>query len=444
MKNRYKMFWGCVVPAQMPFIEKATRSLLDHFDVMYSDLEGVTCCPEKLIVEDENQFAYILTAARNIALAEATGHDIMVVCNGCYATLKKTSETLKADKALTQKVNRRLAEIGLEFRGTAKVHHLLGVLEEDIRVARVGNESVRSLAGLRVAVHYGCNLLRPASAIRLDDPLEPSLLDALVKALGGESVEYPSKMECCGGNFSLVDGKEQSDAMLARKLADVRAAGADFILVTCPACFTQFDLRQDRLLRDSTENARAVPVLHLGELVDMVLGRPPDQATLKRRRVKLDSLLEKWDSLEKTQAAVSENFDLETLARCAACGACNDDCPVCLAYEEFDPNDLVRRVLDGGLEDVLDEGKFWNCLDCMTCFELCPQRFGMQTLFSRLKEMAAERGQVPETLQKVREAFHEKGKVAEGSAAARKRYGLPPVPAAGDEELRRLLGGQDE
>jgi len=439
MKRHYKMFWGCVIPAQMPYIEKAARRLLDAFDVLYSDLEGTTCCPEKLIVADSDEFDYILTAARNIALAEREGRDIMVVCNGCYATLKTASETLKADKALAARVNERLARIGLEFKGTAGIFHLLAVLEEDIRLARLKKDAARSLAGLRVAVHYGCNLLRPASAIRLDDPLEPALLDGLVEALGGVSVKYASKMACCGGNFSLVDGKVQSEAMLARKLSDVRAAGADFILVSCPACFTQFDLRQDRMLRDTDSREGAVPVLHLAELVSLVLGEEPDKAALKRRRVKIDGLLEKWERLEEVQREVAGEFDFKSLARCAACAACLDDCPVALSYADFNPNQIVKDVLEGRLEGVLEAGDFWNCLDCLTCFELCPQRFGMQALFKRLKEIAAERGEVPETLEKVRRAFYDKGRVAEGSKGARRRMGLPETPSTGDDDLKRLL-----
>ncbi len=439
MKRRYKMFWGCVIPAQMPFIEKATRDVLDHFGVLYSDLEGTTCCPEKLIVADESHFNYTLTAARNIALAEREGQDILVVCNGCFATLKTTSETLRTDKALLAEVNKRLARIGLEFRGTSTVHHLLGVLDEDVRFPRLKKEAVRSLAGLRVAVHYGCNLLRPASAVRLDDPLEPALLDRLVEALGGESVNYASKMACCGGNFSLVDGREQSEAMLARKVSDARAEGADFLLVTCPACFTQFDMRQQALLRGKGEGETAVPVLHLAELIWLVLGNEPGETMLKRRRVRIDGLLEKWARLERIRGEVARSFDLTSLARCAACGACLQDCPVALSYGDFNPVEIVEKVLDGELESVLAEGRFWNCLDCLTCFELCPQRFGMQTLFSSLKKMAAERGLTPDTLAKVREAFHGTGRAAQGSAGARKRAGLPEAPSTGDEELRRLL-----
>jgi len=439
MKKHYKMFWGCVIPTQMPFIEKATRDLLAHFNVLASDLEGTTCCPEKLIVADDDPFKYIVTAARNLALAEREGREIMVVCNGCYATLKTALETLKADKALAGRVNEQLAKVGLEFKGTTRVHHLLGVLEEDIRFARVKKEAVRPLAGLRVAVHYGCNLLRPASAVQLDDPLHPSLLDTLVEALGGVSVNYDSKMACCGGNFSMVDGKAQSDAMLARKISDARAAGADFLLVACPSCFTQFDFRQDRVFREAGKAEQALPVLHLSELVSLVLGREPDESTLKRRRVKIEPLLAKWQRLTDVQKTLAKDFDVKSLARCASCGACVKDCPVATAYESFDPNAIISMILEGRLDEVLEEGKFWNCLDCLTCYEMCPQRFGMQTVFSKLKEMASAAGRTPESLVKLRDAFREKGRIAVGSASARKRLGLPDLPQDGEEDLRILF-----
>ncbi len=440
MKKHYKMFWGCAIPAQLPYIEKATRDILDAFDVLSSDLEGTTCCPEKLIVADDDPFRYTVTAARNLALAEREGKDIMVVCNGCYATLKTTRETLKADRALAKKVNEQLARIGLEFKGTSDVHHIVGVLDEDIRVARVKKEAKRPLAGLKVAVHYGCNMLRPASAIRLDDPLNPTLMDRLVEALGGVSVNYASKMACCGGNYSLTDGKDQSDAMLTRKIEDAKAAGADFLLVACPACFTQFDFRQDRLLREQGRGDDGLPVLHLSELISLVLGNEPDESTLKRRRVKLEGVLEKWTRLQEIQTSVAKDFDLKSLARCAACGACVKDCPVSCAFAAFDPNAIIKQVLDGRIDEVLEKGDFWNCLDCLTCFEMCPQRFGMQTVFSHLKELAAKQGRTPPTLVKIREAFREKGRIAVGSATARKRLGLPELPPDGDDDLRKLFG----
>ena len=219
-----------------------------------------------------------------------------------------------------------------------------------------------------------------------------------------------------------------------------RRRHADVILVACPACFTQFDFRQDRLLRETGKADDALPVLHLAELVALVLGQEPDETTLKRRRVKIEPLLAKWEARREVERTVAKEFDIKSLSRCAACGACVKDCPVALAYKDFDPNAIIKMVLDGRIAEVLEKGAFWNCLDCLTCFEMCPQRFGMHTVFSHLKELAARQGHVPETLDKARQAFREKGKVAEGSASMRKRYGLPDLPESGEADLRKLFG----
>ncbi len=197
-------------------------------------------------------------------------------------------------------------------------------------------------------------------------------------------------------------------------------------------------------MRDAGKVEEEIPVLHVAELVNLTLGAEVDEQTLKRRRVKLEPLLEKWEKRAELQRALAKNFDLKSLARCGACGACVKDCPVCVSWQDFDPNDIINRILAGELEQVLQEGRFWNCLDCLTCFELCPQRFGMQAVFSRLKEMARERGLVPESMRQVRDAFDQKGRIVAGSATLRKRYGLPDLPESGEEDLKKLLEEEEK
>ena len=192
-------------------------------------------------------------------------------------------------------------------------------------------------------------------------------------------------------------------------------------------------------MRDAGQADKALPVIHVSELIALVIGIDPDEQTLKRRRVKIDGVLDKWAKMRELQKTLAKSFDLKSLTRCGSCGACVKDCPVCLASSDFDPNELVNRILAGEVEEVLKEGKFWHCLDCLTCYELCPQKFGMNSLFSALKEMARERGLVPASMTAVRKAFDEKGRIVEGSATLRKRYGRPDLPAGGEEELKKLL-----
>jgi len=433
-----KMFWGCQIPAQLAFIELATRRVLDALGVPYSDLENTTCCPEKLAMAEKDKFHYQLTAARNLALAEKTGHDILVVCNGCYATLKTMSEDLRVDVALRSRVNERLGRVGLEVRGKARVRHLAELIVSDLGLPLLARKVKRPLAGMKIAVHYGCNLLRPHEALAHDDPLNPTSLDELVKALGGVSVYYGTKMDCCGGNYSMVNGQEQSERMLAHKLAGVRAAGAAALIVPCPACFTQFDVRQEKLLRGL--EAEQIPVLHVSELLYFALGLEENETMVKRHRISVQNFLERWSQRAEAARQVATRFDAKLLSACAACGACREDCPVAAALESFNPNEIIEKVAEGRIAEVLEEAEFWNCLDCMTCYEMCPQRFGMNTVFNKLKEIATAEGRLPQTLAALQKSFYETGALAAASRGLRKRLGLPDPADPGIADLKKVLG----
>ena len=91
---------------------------------------------------------------------------------------------------------------------------------------------VKPLSGMRLAVHYGCHLLRPQPAVRWDDPLEPTKVETLVGALGARVVDYPSKMLCCGGALDRGGARDASLAFARRKLRELtearsRRAGRD-------------------------------------------------------------------------------------------------------------------------------------------------------------------------------------------------------------------------
>ena len=95
------------------------------------------------------------------------------------------------------------------------------------------------LTGLKVAVHYGCHFLRPSNKVQLDDPLEPTIFDDLIKDLGAHSVEYDLKMECCGGSLERAGKPNLSLEIINVKLGSMKEKEVDCIVVCCPQCFIQ-------------------------------------------------------------------------------------------------------------------------------------------------------------------------------------------------------------
>lgn len=438
----YAYFWGCYVPGRLPQMEKATRMVFGHLGVDAIDLEGLTCCPEKSMIRNASHRMWLLTAARNLALAEEAGRAFVTPCTGCFGTLKGASVELRSNRQLRDEVNRELARVGREFLGTAEVVHLLDVVYQDIGPAALRERVQYPMTGMSIAVHYGCHLLRPSDELLFDDPFWPVKLDQLVEALGATSTPYASKMDCCG-NLLLRAGQEETARQMCRsKLRDVVEAGGDAMTLVCPSCMMQYDTVQSLLVRQG--EALNLPVFYYPELLGLALGLDPEEMGLSRHRVEVAPFLEKW---RERRAAVDEarrHWIYPLVRACAECGACVEDCPVARADSSYDPNALVRLIAAGEIESVLSSPDLWKCLECHTCAELCPNKYDQMAILRVAKNLAMARGYAPAAVAEGMQTFRDRARLTEASGAQRRQLRLPPIPPAPVEELRALLDGEGE
>jgi heterodisulfide reductase subunit B len=418
------MFWGCTIPARFPFIEKATRLVLQELGVELGDEE-----------------AYYLTAARNLAVAERQGSPLLTPCNGCYSTFKSVISDLRVDWRLRESINRRLAPTGVQLHGEVDVWHLVEWLSEDLGPAALSKRVVKPLWGMQIAVHYGCHLLRPSPAVRWDSPTAPTKFEQLVRALGATVVDYETKMDCCGNALDRVGERRASLDMCARKLADIREQGADALVVSCPSCFLQFDLNQATQLRDT--GAAGMPVFYITELIALAMDLGLSELGLDMHRVSVAPFLEQWPLRRERRAALAREFDFAELQMCAGCRACDGDCPMAQTNDGFVPSAIMAELLAGDLEMVLDRGDIWQCLDCLTCYELCHSRLGMAEVFQKLKRLARQQGKIPAPVHANFEMFASTGMLGSPRHGARERLGLPSLPPDGSEGLKAILGGPE-
>ncbi|HEX9092657.1 MAG TPA: heterodisulfide reductase-related iron-sulfur binding cluster [Coriobacteriia bacterium] len=433
----FAVFWGCTIPARFPFIEKSTRLVFADLGAQVRELEGHTCCPEGVLVKSSDEAAFYTTAARNLALVEKAGLDVVTPCNGCYSTFKETWAHLEVEWRDKDRINERLAREGLRYDGQLKITHFAEWLADDIGAAVVGGKAVKSLWGMRIAVHYGCHLLRPSPAVNWDDPLAPKKVEEIVAALGARVVDYSTKMQCCGGALDRVGEREGSLAFARRKLTELQAEHVDALVVVCPSCFQQFDLNQAALQR-AKEDIH-VPVLYLSELIALGYGHTPAEIGLDMHRVPVDSFLERWEDRQADKVRLASFFDVSLLDRCDACRACKDDCPVCQVDPTFQPTEIIGDLVRGDLDGVLADGQLWKCLECYTCQEMCHSRIGMAETFRKLKELAMAAGTGPESVSQAYQTFLKTGTLGTPKEGARKKLGLEPLPASGGEALARVL-----
>lgn len=435
--KRFIFFWGCTIPGRYPFLEKSLRLVLGELGVGYEEVEGFTCCPEKFLMETLSEEAWYLTAARNLAIAESYGGDLLVACNGCYSTFRSAISAFNGSSDLRRVVKERLGEIGLDYSFGTAVYHVIEVLHDRLGPEFISRKVALPMDGMRVGTHVGCQVLRPAPTVRMDDPARPVKLDRLVESLGAESIDYEHKLMCCGEALSRSGCPEESMESARVKLQELELREADALVVTCPACFGQFETQQMVIARMS--EGVGVPVFYFTELAGLALGFQPEEMGLDMHRIPVAPFLDRWAELRAVREAIPGEFDYDAMVTCLECGSCSNDCPVAQVDESYEPHQVLSRIVAGDVEGVISGSEIWKCLECGTCTELCPNNFGMVKVIKEAKRAALQRGLGPaETVQGIA-MFQESGVLGKSRERARAKLGLDPVARPGSGELAELL-----
>jgi heterodisulfide reductase subunit B len=252
------------------------------------EMPEFNCCG--LPLDPVSHETMLILAARNLALAEQTGLNILTLCPGCAGTLKKVNKILKEDKALREQINSHLKESGLEFKGTVKTKHILQVLTDDVGLEKIREAVVNPLTMLKVAEHVGCHLLRPREIIGFDDPENPQTLKTLIEATGATCLDYTDETECCGAPSVGVSDKVA--LQLARhKLKNVKMVEAQALITICPFCHIMFDTNELRIERMFNETY-GIPVLHYPQLLGLAMGMTPEELAFEELRVDTSKMLQ--------------------------------------------------------------------------------------------------------------------------------------------------------
>ena len=285
--KKFAFFPGCLIPVRYPQMEAAIRKTLPKLGVEIVDLPGFTCCPDPIYFKSYDKLAWLTVAARNLAVAEEAGLNLFTICSGCTATLSETYQQLNANKKLREEVNQRLARVGKEYRGTSTVRHVATLIRDEVGVEAVAASVVRPLEDLRVAIHYGCHLLKPSHIMKVDDPDDPHILDDLIAALGATPVRHDERILCCG---KACKHEEAPSEMMYELLKSVAAAEADVLGVVCPSCFNEFDLGQLRLARQYDDESLKTPAVYYFQLLGLAQGLTLEEVGLHRHKVKAPAL----------------------------------------------------------------------------------------------------------------------------------------------------------
>jgi heterodisulfide reductase subunit B len=281
----FAFFPGCLIPVRYPAMEFAIRQTLPNLGIEIVDLEGASCCPDPIYFKSKDKLAWLSVAARNLALAEDLGLDVFTNCSGCTATLSEAYHLLKNEE-LRAKVNKRLKRVGREYKGTSKVRHVTTLVRDEAGYDAVRESVIRPLDGMKMAIHYGCHLLKPSKIMNVDDPNNPEVLESLVQAIGATPVRHRNWYLCCG-KACQHEGIPLN--MMHALLSTVEDVEAELLCLICPTCFSQFDHGQMKVSKHFGDDFHIPPVYYF-QLLAFAQGVPYEKLGFERQRFKPECL----------------------------------------------------------------------------------------------------------------------------------------------------------
>lgn len=293
--KRFAFFPGCLIPARYPAMEFAIRETLPKLGIEIVDLPGASCCPDPIYFKSKDKVAWLAVAARNLCLAEEMGLEIFTNCSGCTATLSETYHLLAEDEELKAKVNKRLKKIGKEYKGTGRIRHIITLLRDEVGYENIQAAVTRPLDDLKVAIHYGCHVLKPSRIMQVDNPDDPDIMENLVTAVGALPVRHNNWYLCCG---KACQAEGVPLEMLHTLLGSINDVHAEVLCLICPTCYSQFDYGQLKVSKAYDADYHTPPIYYF-QLLAFAMGVPYDKLGFERQRFKPE-VLKKFESAAKT------------------------------------------------------------------------------------------------------------------------------------------------
>jgi heterodisulfide reductase subunit C len=138
---------------------------------------------------------------------------------------------------------------------------------------------------------------------------------------------------------------------------------------------------------------------------------------------------------------VAKTYEGRTILYCYQCGTCSAGCPVVSAMGLM-PHQIIRMVLLGLKQEVLESNTLWLCASCYLCNERCPQGVEISNVFFALKNIATRHHIIPKGLKQLARNLLKLGvtaEVTEFQEEERGDLGLPAVAKVDSNAVREIL-----
>lgn len=271
------------------------KMVMKKLDVQLEEIPDWNCCGATSAHSLSETLAYALPL-RNLVLAEKLNNATMAIpCASCYQRLKVTKVHMDDNPELAKKINSTVIEEGT-YGGKVAVKSMLQYCYEDIGLEAIRAKVTKSLAGMKLACYYGCLLTRPKNITHFDSPEYPMSMDHIVEALGAKTTEFDYKTECCGASFSISD-TEVVINLSGQILEMARESGAQAIVVACPLCQSNLDMRQPDIEKHTGKKI-GLPIFYFTQLMALAFGMPEKDMMFNKHIIPVEPALANIGKIE--------------------------------------------------------------------------------------------------------------------------------------------------
>jgi len=303
---------GCSLEHSSAEFDQATRRLLDVVGVEIKEVPDWTCCGSTPAHMMDHLLAQAL-AARNLRQASLVGDEMLAPCPSCYQREKNAQIEIHKDDEFRAEVNQVLERA---YDGKVMVYHLPEYLTRFVGEEKIASLVKTDLSQLKVVPYYGCLLGRPSELTGECDNEQPMMMDLLLQAAGIDVKWWNYKTECCGASVGMP--KMEIQRRLSGKVIDqALAVGADAIVVCCPLCHVNLDLKQGQINKFlGTEYS--MPILYLPQALGIALGLTFEDVMLEKNVVDPRPMLSRAISEAAAVREEEERKAAEKAAKAAA------------------------------------------------------------------------------------------------------------------------------
>jgi heterodisulfide reductase subunit B len=309
---------GCSLQHSSGEFDVSTRKVLDVLGVEYKEVPDWTCCGSTPAHMVDHLLAQSL-AARNLRQAAEVGDEMLAPCPSCYQREKNAEIEIHESDAFRAEVNEILDK---PYTAKVKVYALPEYLIKFVGEEKIASLVKADLSQLKVVPYYGCLLGRPRDLVGECDHEQPMMMDALLQAVGADVKWWNYKTECCGASVGLPKmeiQRRRSGEIIEQALA----AGAEAIVVCCPLCHVNLDLKQAQI-NSFLGTDYKVPILYLSQVMGLAFGLSAEDVQLKKNIVDPEPLVKKAIAEAAAVKAEEERKAAEKAAKEAARAAARE------------------------------------------------------------------------------------------------------------------------